>query len=116
MKYWTGTMPTSRLNDRQIHPIQFRKWSHAHRQFARPGRDRKTVDAYKAAIAKEGRCEPILLGVSDRDHAVYVGDGHHRAVALIELGVAEFSFHWYWITSKWGRPPMERGPFPDHIL
>ncbi|WP_381801144.1 ParB N-terminal domain-containing protein [Streptomyces niveus] len=113
MGKWTGRMPTSRLNDRDVHPIQFRKWADAHRDFAR-GRDRETVDAYKAAIQHRGLREPILIGVSDRDEALYVGDGHHRAVALIELGVSEFPFHWYWIKS-WGRPRMERGPLPDHL-
>ncbi|WP_329390207.1 ParB N-terminal domain-containing protein [Streptomyces sp. NBC_01716] len=113
MSPWVGSMPTSHLNDRQIRPIQFRKWADAHRQFAR-GKDRKTVDAYKALISKEGLREPILIGVSDRDEALYVGDGHHRAVALMELGANEFPFHWYWIRSFGVR--VEREPFPKHLL
>lgn len=112
---WTGHMQTACQNDQQIHPIQFTKWAHAHRNFAR-GKDRIKVDELKASIARHGLTKPIKLGVDDRYRDVYVGDGHHRAVALMELGVHEFPFHWYWITSAWGHPQMERGPFPSDLL
>lgn len=107
-------MQTLHLNDRQIHPIQFRKWADAKRQFAR-GMDRDKVDELKASIRRKGLRVPILIGVSDRNEALYVGDGHHRAVALLELGAGEFPFHWYWI-KNWGRPGMEHGPFPERLL
>lgn len=112
MKY-LGHMKTSCLNDRQIHPIEYRKWDHARRQFAR-GKDRTKIDELKASIAQRGLQEPILLGVSDRYPDVYVGDGHHRAIALMELGIPEFPFHWYWIRSFGVR--MEHDPFPYHLL
>ena len=114
MGKWTGNMPTVLLNDRQIHPIEFSKWRDAQRQFARRDKDRETVEKYKQEIQTRGLREPILQGVSDRDMAVYVGDGHHRAVALIDLGVPKFRFRWYWIKSFGVR--MEREPFPHHLL
>lgn len=40
-------------------------------------------------------------------------DGHHRAIALIELGVT-FTFHWYWI--RLFGVGMEHDPFPYHLL
>ncbi|MFJ8208112.1 ParB/RepB/Spo0J family partition protein [Streptomyces sp. NPDC096033] len=115
MKPYRGTMPTAYLNDQQIRPIQFRKWRDAHRDFQARGKDRERVDALKASIAERGLLEPILLGVSDRYPDVYVGDGHHRAVALMNLGVQQFPFYWYWIRN-WGRPSMESEPFPYHLL
>lgn len=115
MAAWTGQMPTSRLNDLEIRPIQFHKWAHAHRDFARRTKDRAVVEELKRSIPERGLLKPILLGVSDLYPDVYVGDGHHRAVALMDLGIETFPYHWYWIKA-WGRPQMERSPFPDGLL
>jgi hypothetical protein len=113
MKY-RGEMKTSFLNDRQIQPSEFRKWEHARRQFARRGRDQETVDKYKEQIRQGGLKEPILLGVDDRDLFVRVSDGHHRAVALMELGIEKFPFHWCLIKA-WSTP-VQNGPFPYQLL
>jgi hypothetical protein len=114
MKY-LGQMRTSLLTDSKIRPIQFRKWADAEREFARPGKDRKLVEELKESIAKVGLRKPIELGISERfPDDVYVGDGHHRAIALMELGVREFPFHWYWIKSF--GVGMEHEPFPYHVL
>lgn len=108
-------METSRLNDRQIRASQFTKWEHAVRQFRR-GRDRQTVDAYKAEIrANGGRLTiPIRLGIDDRTHEVAIGDGHHRAIALMELGIHEFDFTWGWRRAFSNTTARE--PFPNHVL
>ena len=111
MKY-LGTMPTDRFNDKQIRAREYRRWDDAIRRFNR-GKDRDTVDGWKEKIQR-GQLEPLILGVSDRYPDVYIGDGHHRAIALIELGVKEFPFHWYWI--RWIGVTMEREPFPYHLL
>ncbi|MFJ4204872.1 ParB N-terminal domain-containing protein [Streptomyces sviceus] len=107
-------MRTAFLNDQQIRPTDFHRWSHARRQFDRPGKDRTKVEDLKASIPQHGLLRPITLGVSDRYPDVYVCDGHHRAVALLELHVAWFPFHWYWIKASGVR--MEREPFPFHLL
>lgn len=109
-----GRMNTSALNDRQIRPTEYRKWRHTHEQFAR-GKDRTKVDELKESIPRGGLKKPIIIGVDDRYLDVYVGDGHHRAIALMELGAPDFPFYWYWIKS-WGRPRMEAEPFPSHLL
>jgi ParB-like chromosome segregation protein Spo0J len=112
MKY-LGRLPVSMFSDRQIMAREYRRWDDARRQFSRPGKDRDTVDQWKRKIEK-GKLEPLILGVSDRHPDVYIGDGHHRAIALMELGVKEFPFRWYWI--KWIGVSMEREPFPYHLL
>lgn len=110
MKY-RGTMPTSMLTDSKIRPSQFREWGDAQRDFARRDKDRRKVDELKASIAQHGLREPIILGISDRHPTdVYIGDGHHRAVALMQLEIPTFEFHWYWIRSFGVR--MEDEPFP----
>jgi hypothetical protein len=108
-------MPTALLNDEQVRPSEYRKWKHAHQQFAR-GKDRATVDAYKAAISANGGrlTTPIRLSVDDRTHEVAIADGHHRAIAVIELGLTEFHFTWGW-RRAW-TVTHERAPFPDGIL
>ncbi|MBB4889308.1 ParB/RepB/Spo0J family partition protein [Streptomyces netropsis] len=107
-------MKTSFLNDKQIHPIEYRKWADAVRHFERHDKDRKKVDELKRSISERGLQKPIILGVSDRYPDVYVGDGHHRAVALMELGIESFAFHWYWIKNFGVR--MEHEPFPYRLL
>lgn len=112
MKY-LGRAPVSCFNDRQIMAREYRRWDDARRRFDRPGKDRDTVNQWKHKI-EQGKLEPLVLGVSDRYPDVYIGDGHHRAIALTELGVKDFPFHWYWI--RWIGVTPERDPFPYHLL
>ncbi|WP_158288258.1 ParB N-terminal domain-containing protein [Streptomyces sp. ICBB 8177] len=107
-------MKTSFLNDQQIRPIEYRKWAHAQRHFATRPKHRARVDELVQSIPKKGLRVPITLGVDDRHFDIYVADGHHRAIALMELGSDSFPFHWYWIRD-WG-VRMEREPFPFHLL
>lgn len=111
---WTGRMPTAYFNDRQIRTREYVKWSDARRHFDHREADRKKVQELTQSIAKDGLQEPIILGVSDRYPDVYIGDGHHRAVVLMDLKIAKFPFRWYWIKSASVR--MEREPFPYHLL
>ncbi|MEU6552083.1 ParB/RepB/Spo0J family partition protein [Streptomyces sp. NPDC046915] len=112
MRY-QGELPTALFTDSQIRARDFHKWEHCRGKFAR-GRDRLKVDELKKSIALSGLKVPILLGVSDRYPDVYIGDGHHRAIALTELGVERFPFRWYWIT--WSAVRIASEPFPYHFL
>jgi hypothetical protein len=115
---YRGLLPTALFNDEQIRAKEFAKWRHCHGAF-RGGRRREIVDQYKAQIGRAGcLAQPIWLDVDDRHGHVYVGDGHHRAVALIELGVPEFPFHWRLISrGGWlSQPPLEWNAFPYRLL
>jgi hypothetical protein len=111
---YCGQMPVALLNDQQIRPTEYTKWRHAFERFDRRDKDCKTVEAYKAEIEHGGLVDPIVLGVDDRYPDVYVADGHHRAVALMQLGAADFTFRWYWIRSFGVH--IEHTPFPYHLL
>lgn len=114
MRPHLGTMPTAMLADTKIRPSEFRKWKHAARQFS-SGKDRTKVDDLKASIAKHGQRQPVILGISARyPDDVYLADGHHRAIALMEMGAPHFTFRWYWIKGFGVR--METEPFPYHLL
>ncbi|MFD5675597.1 ParB/RepB/Spo0J family partition protein [Streptomyces sp. NPDC127040] len=114
MRLYLGTMPTRLLADDKIRPTEYRKWKHAERQFT-TGKDRAKVDELKASIAQHGLQKPVILGISDRyPDDVYLADGHHRAIALKELGISDFQFHWYWIRSMGVR--MEEVEFPYATL
>ncbi|MFJ1647990.1 ParB N-terminal domain-containing protein [Streptomyces sp. NPDC088258] len=115
MTKWTGRMPTRLLNDRQIRPTEYGKWRHARQRFEQREKDRLLLEELKVSIPKDGLLKPIILGISERYPTdVYVGDGHHRAIALLDLDVPEFPFHWYWIKAVGVR--METGPFPYSTL
>lgn len=112
---WRGRMQVRMLNDKQVRAIEHRCWADAHRMF-RLGEHRRGVDKWKARILK-GDVEPIHLGISARyPEDVYVRDGHHRAVAFMELseqglGESHFPFVWSWIKSSGGTKPLP-DPFP----
>jgi len=115
MAAWQGSMPTACLNDQQIMPREYRRWRDARDRFACSTKERAKLDELKASISRKGLREPLVLGISERyPDDVYIGDGHHRAVALIDLGIPTFAFQWYWIRSFGVH--MERTPFPFHTL
>lgn len=115
MKPYRGEMPTRLLNDAAIRPREYRKWADAGRRFARHDKDRRKVEELTASIAQHGLREPIILGISARYPGdVYVADGHHRAIALMDLKVPTFPFHWYWIRDYGVR--METVSFPYATL
>lgn len=111
---YRGRMPTVFLTSGQIQPTEYRRWAEAHRRFARREKDRKTLEQLKESIPRHGLKEPILLGISDRYPDVYVSDGHHRAVAVMDLGLRAFPFRWHWI--KTFGVHIEHAPFPFHLL
>jgi ParB-like chromosome segregation protein Spo0J len=78
-----------------------------------PYRDRQKVDMLKRSIAEEGLEEPILLCIKPRRHDVCMSDGHHRAIADMELELPRFPFHWHW--SRWSMH-IEHEPFPYALL
>lgn len=114
MSKYIGQMPTALLNDQQIRPTEYRKWKDAERRFERRDQDRKLIEELTESIGRRGVKEPIILGICDRSHDVYVADGHHRSIVVRQLGLSEFPFYWYWIKA-WG-VHMEREPFPYHVL
>lgn len=114
---YRGQLPTAMLNDRLIRAKDYRRWSQARDAF-RHGKHRQTVDRYKTEITDGGLRKPIWLDVSERTGEVLIGDGHHRAVALLELGVPEFEFHWRSMEKAgwFSLPPLESGRFPYWLL
>ncbi|MER7623919.1 ParB N-terminal domain-containing protein [Streptomyces sp. NPDC126503] len=114
MALYTGTLPTRLLNDQQIRPGSWPTWGHVRREFDRHSEDRKTLAELAASIRKAGQREPVDLEVDDDGFGVRLADGHHRALVLMDLGIAEFTFTWcevgFWSVKK------QRKPFPYHLL
>ncbi|MCA1222200.1 ParB N-terminal domain-containing protein [Streptomyces sp. 8L] len=114
MGRYRGWMPTALLNDDAIRPTEYTHWAAARRRFERREKDAAILANLLETIPHQGLAVPITLGVSDRDGAVYVADGHHRAVALLLLRAPRFPFHWYWIKSAGVH--IEKRPFPYHLI
>ncbi|MCX4235407.1 hypothetical protein [Streptomyces ortus] len=116
---YRGRLRTELLNDEQIRAKEYPRWSQCRSAFTR-GKRRQIVDRHKAQIAQHGVPEfPLLLDVSRDTGWVYVGDGHHRAIALMELGIKRFPFVWRYIDNTLfglGQPKPSRDPFPYHLL
>ncbi|MFC8511117.1 ParB N-terminal domain-containing protein [Streptomyces sp. NPDC057411] len=111
---YRGWMPTRLLSDGAIRPTEYRRWAEAERRFARREQDARILADLLATIPRQGLREPILLGVDDRTHDVYVSDGHHRAVALRTLRAPRFPFHWCWLRAY--RVEHAQEPFPYQLL
>ncbi|MGW6557919.1 hypothetical protein [Streptomyces hydrogenans] len=114
MSRYTGTLPTHLLNDHEIRPGSYRKWKHVMHDFGSRAEDRKVMAGLLASLPVDGQQQPILLGVDDRSHCVYVSDGHHRALALMQLGAFDFTFRWCWLRAWSVDHQSER--FPYHLL
>ncbi|MFD7616587.1 ParB/RepB/Spo0J family partition protein [Streptomyces sp. NPDC059802] len=115
MGKYVGRMPVEMLTDKKIRPTEYRKWRDAERRFGWRDKDRAIIEELKESIPKWGLLVPIQLGISERHPTdVYVADGHHRAIALRELGADDFPFHWYWINNS--RVRWESEPFPYQVL
>ncbi|MFJ5099357.1 hypothetical protein [Streptomyces sp. NPDC088557] len=111
---YRGWMPTRLLRDDAIQPTEYRRWAEAEKRFARRERDARILADLLATVPREGLRVPVLLGVSDLDHRVYVSDGHHRAVALRTLRAPRFPFEWCWLRAY--SVETGREPFPYHLL
>ena len=115
MSLWTGRMRTACLNDRQVIPSEYRNWRDARRHLTRPrSEDLRWVYKLINEMSEGVPPEPLLIGVSDKDHALYLSDGHHRAVALMILNEPWFPFQWCWL--RYASTPMQRVPFPFELL
>ncbi|WP_331764524.1 ParB/RepB/Spo0J family partition protein (plasmid) [Streptomyces sp. NBC_01383] len=114
MTIYRGQMRTAYLRDTAIRPTEYVRWADARRRFTQRPQDRRILAGLLESIPQHGLLKPITIGISDRDHAVYVADGHHRAIALMTLHVPRFPFRWYWIKNSGVR--MEAEPFPYHLV
>ncbi|MFJ2847045.1 hypothetical protein ACIPD2_36205 [Streptomyces griseofuscus] len=112
---WTGRMRTAALRRGLVWPAGFSTWTWAgaRRYHERHGRDRRVLEKLRASIPRDGIREPLLLGVRAADRFVFVFEGHHRAVIVLELGVRSFPFRWFWDPDV---QAVEHEPFPHHAL
>lgn len=112
-------MRTELLNDQRIRCKEYPRWDQCRSAFAH-GKRRQIVDRHKEIIRLHGVPEtPLLLDVDREESRVYLGDGHHRAVALMELGVQWFPFRWRYLDTglfSLGLPKPSPDPFPYHLL
>lgn len=114
MDPWRGFLSAAALNDLQIRASRGR-WRDVARRCDRTISDWEAVELYKREILNSGGLHtPIRIGVDDNGQ-VYVGDGHRRAIALMQTGALQFPAHWYRITAG-GQPALEDEPFPAHLL
>lgn len=113
---WRGVMPVRYLSDGRILPTEFRCWADARRHLTTSlsRHDRDAMRELEESVPDDGISAPLHIGVSDRDHMVYVCDGHHRAVVAMMLDIPVFPFQWYWIRSMGVR--FEREPFPFSLV
>lgn len=112
-RLWVGEMPVRHIESGRIQPSEYTNWASAIARFDRREKDRRTVSDYMRRMPA-GDYEPIQIGRSERYPSdLYVGDGHHRAVAAMQVGLPTVRITWYWLRSwsvDWQRNPL---PFAE---
>lgn len=112
---WTGKLPVDLLDDGMIDSGDYADWAQTCWVIKRHQDDRVTLDFLMGDIPLNGVEEPLVIGIWRRDGSAYLNDGHHRAVALFELGIKEFPYRWGW--KSHGYPlTSEEEPIPDFII
>lgn len=89
-RYWTADVPVSSLDDGIIDCGDYPDWAYAchYIKDRTNAYDRRILDELLESIPGEGIIEPLTIRVRGLD--VWLSDGHHRAVALAELGIKMF--------------------------
>jgi hypothetical protein len=88
-RYWTADLPVAALDDGIIDCGDYPDWAYACHYIKQESKyDRGILDELLGLIPVEGIIEPLTIKVRGQD--VWLSDGHHRAVALIELGIKRF--------------------------
>lgn len=109
-------LPVDLLDDGRIECGDYPGWDTACHTIKTSAYDREILDELRESILEEGVLEPLTICVTRNDRTPYLSDGHHRAVALIELGVKTFPYRWFWGPPTGRRPRFEPGPLPAAIL
>lgn len=114
MSRWR-TLPVDLLDDGRIESGDYPDWSTACHVVKTQPYDREILAELLESIPEEGVLEPLTIAVRSKDLIAYLSDGHHRAVALIELNIKTFPYRWFWAPAT-GRPRFEHGPLPAEIF
>ena len=109
-------LPVNMLDDGLIECGDYDDWATACSAIKRYPDDRVKLDELLRSIPEEGLREPLWIEVSARSLRTYLIDGHHRAVALMELGIKEFPYRWRWRFPKSRPRPAAGEPLPDSVL
>jgi hypothetical protein len=110
------TLPVSLLDDGFIDCGDYDDWAEACSAIKRYPDDRAKLDELMRSIPEVGVLEPLWIEVRNHNHRPFLTDGHHRAVALMELGILEFPYRWRWRFPKGQPRPGALEPLPEHIL
>jgi ParB-like nuclease domain len=110
------TLPVDLLDDGLIECGDFSDWASACWTIKRHPEDRRILDELLRSIPEEGVLEPLTVGVWLPHTAFYLSDGHHRAVALMELGIKEFPYRWAYKRHGQLLRWAGREPLPEHLM
>jgi hypothetical protein len=110
------TLPVDLLDDGLIECGDYPDWASACWTIEHHPQDRAILDELLRSIPEEGVLEPLTIGVWRPHTAFYLSDGHHRAVALMELGIKEFPYRWNY--KRHGQPlgALRREPLSEHLM
>ena len=106
-------LPVDMLDDGLIECGDYDDWATACSEIKRYPDDRVKLDALLRSIPEVGLLEPLWIEVRNWNLRPFLTDGHHRAVALIELGIKEFPYRWRWRFPKGRARPAAGAPHPD---
>jgi hypothetical protein len=74
-------------------------------------RERAILDPLLESMQTEGQLHPVTIAVLSGG-ALFLSDGHHRAVAASLLGWTALSYRWYRSPHRTRRPSFNYTPLP----
>ncbi len=110
------TLPVPLLCDEIIESGDYESWAATVRVIKSHPVDRKILDELLASIPEEGVLEPLKVGCWESNGSLYLSDGHHRAVALMELGIKTFPYVWGWKRKYQTLDTDEPKPLPEWLI
>lgn len=110
------TLPVALLADGLIESGDYPDWRSTRRVITACREDREILADLLADIPVNGVLEPLTVGVWRPHVSFYLSDGHHRAIALKQLGITEFPYRWAYKTHGSHLAWAGREPLPAHLL
>jgi hypothetical protein len=110
------TLPVDLLDDGLIECGDYSDWASACHEIKRFPDDRKILDELMVSIPEVGLLTPLMIELRNWNNRPFLSNGHHRAVALMELGTKEFTYQWRWRFPKNLPKPGPSDPLPLHVI
>lgn len=110
------SLPLAVLTDDLVRCGDYTSWETMRRVARTRRRDLLIMSRLMESIPERGLDEPLWIEVWNYSGLPQLRDGHHRAVALRNLGIRRFPYRWTWRFPDDRAKPGRYDPLPVSVL